>query len=50
MACPMTQGGSCTGCEECNPEIYLPAQEPYWGPGEPGGDLDGHEQPQGHPH
>lgn len=50
MACQIPAGGACSGCQECNPEIYLPTQDPYFGQGEPGGDLDGHEQPGGHPH
>jgi hypothetical protein len=50
VACQIPLGGSCSGCQDCNPEIFLPAQEPYFGPGQPGGDQDGHEQPEGHPH
>lgn len=38
------------GCQECNPEIFLPAQDPYFGAGAPGGNQDGHEQLRNHPH
>jgi hypothetical protein len=50
MPCPIPQSGSCSGCQDCNPEIFLPAQDPYFGAGQPGGDLDPFEQPKDHPH
>ncbi|EGJ77883.1 hypothetical protein STTU_5094 [Streptomyces sp. Tu6071] len=50
MPCPIPEGGACPGCEQCDPALFLPAQIPYFGEGEPGGDLDPTEQPEGHPH
>ncbi|MET8824894.1 hypothetical protein ABZX40_25060 [Streptomyces sp. NPDC004610] len=49
MTCPIPQGGGCTGCPECSPEMYLPAQDPYPEGMVPGSDLDPFEQPREHP-
>lgn len=49
MACPISQGGSCSGCEECDVSIFLPAQDALPFSITPGSDLDPYEQPMEHP-
>ncbi|MDT3399234.1 hypothetical protein RKE29_21715 [Streptomyces sp. B1866] len=48
MPCQVPLGGACSGCEECDPDIFTPGEEIYQGP-DPEGENG--KYPRGpHPH